>query len=273
MILTSFPVHNTFISNLGRLLGPPLDLTQPLETYAHASVAPRLALVDDFKAVPALKRQALEFGSDLLLTSRLMASFRTPAEVAMEHFRLARCRTQIEKAGPAVVLNYGLGGEVEDWARAQLSSAQVFMENGAYEKAYTAAKKAEMVWGYKKEPGKLLAVYRFLSLLLERLGRHDLGLIHWDRCIALAQSEEVNDPASEAEGLEGKYRCLIQRGYLEDALAAAEKAEDIYGSRNDMPALARIYRSLARCSTVMRHYERAGALLSLTLSLSLSCLK
>jgi hypothetical protein len=106
-----------------RSLGPPLRLTQPLKHHTTAAGAPWLAAGEGFKEVPALREQSLDRGQDILLTAKLMAAFRSPAEVALDHFRLHRAKAQMRGNSLDKLMNYGLGDAVEDYARAQLASA------------------------------------------------------------------------------------------------------------------------------------------------------
>lgn len=246
-----------------RLIGPPMMFTQPLAAAAAVSApVPSLTLIDNFVPVPALRVLSQEAGADVVLSAQAMKAFRTTEEVAAAHWALKRQRIQLAALGPSSLMHGGLGESVEDWARERLAAAQAYHDIGNMERAMVAAKQAELVYGFKKDSGGLLGVYRLLAQLLEKLGRFDLGVLHWDRCIEMARMDVIRDPLAEAEGLEGRARCLRARSYVEDSLSTLEKAENIYATRNDMPALARVYRSQSECLEMLRFYDKAEALVA-----------
>lgn len=246
-----------------RLIGPPMTFTQPLAAAAAATAPiPSLTLIDNFVPVPALRMLSQESGADIVLSAQAMKSFRSVEDVAAAHWVVKRQRIQLAALGPSALLHGGLGESVEDWARERLAAAQAYHDIGNVERAMVAAKQAELVYGFKCDAGGLLGVYRLLAHLLEKLARFDFGVLHWDRCVELARMDAIRDPLAEAEALEGRARCLRARSYVEDALSTLELAENIYATRNDMPALARVYRAQSGCLEMLRFYEKAQALVT-----------
>ena len=170
-------------------------------------------------------------------------------------------RTDEKKRANLAVNNDDVADAVDDHVKAQLARAEAFLNTKRFDASLICAKQCEAVYGYRKDPQGLLAVYRLLSKLLEAVGRFDLGILHWDRAFSLAGMTEVNNALAQAEALEGRGRCLHERSDLADALLSFEKAEDLYEERNDLPSRARVFRLQAKTLTLLRQHKHADDLI------------
>lgn len=234
--------------------GPKSHHTLPLSQTSISKPAPLLKLVDGLTAV--LDPTTLAGGA----SAALMGLEMEETNVLSEYKQADAARHEMKTQGAAAISGTALGPQVDAHIRDMLVRADAYMKAGQFEKSLMAAKQVEMVFGYRKDPHGLLAVYRLLSILLEKVRRYDIALLHWDRCIQLASEPIVNDPMAIAEAREGRGRCLYERAYFPDALAAYEAAEDIYEERNDQPALSRIYKLEAATLHMMRFHEKAEKL-------------
>jgi len=227
-------------------------VTQPLSVSldavgeARTAPAPALRLVDEGAGAGLnlweMKNMALGAGSATNSSEARMIADISLAGVRGRSRAAAVGASALESKGPDAVLAGALGADVETHARSLLARAEAYLRVGQHEHSLLALKRAEMVYGWRKDALGLLAVYRLLARLLEAVGRFDVGCIHWERVLGLAREPGVDDVGAVAEAHEGRGRCLSTRGAHEDALLAFERAEDVYTSRGDAPAIARVLR-------------------------------
>lgn len=126
----------------------------------------------------------------------------------------------------------------------QLRQATVYVDQGAYVAALPLLRRCELTFGYFKDGPGLLATYRLICSILDRLNRMDLAFVYWDRCARIA--EEVGHELALAEAKEGVGRALGERGDMEGCLSCFQRAEEVYERRGDRFACARVYRHMVK---------------------------
>lgn len=264
-VTTKGPKHAETSDSMGvipehRRIGLNAEHTQPIQESQQSEEFPFLNLVDTRQHAGPLQTMSKDTYLDLILTAKLVAASRDDELIVKDFVETSKHKLQIELFGAKVLEKSTFGDAVESYTRSVLLRAEGYFNTGNYAKCLLEAKKAELVWGYRKDTRGLLAVYRLLSRLLEKVNRADLALVHWGRCLEMSREEVINDPLLEAEALEGRGRCLLARGETEDALRAFEDAEDIYELRNDALALARVYRAEAQCMDILLRSQQAETL-------------
>ena len=146
----------------------------------------------------------------------------------------------VRTLGAAAVNDPSLKPAIDRFLKLELDRAETLLGLGDPGACLAAAKRCEVVYGYRKDADGLLAVYRLLSRLLEKLARLDLASVHWGRCAELAK--ETGNPLAVAEAAEGAGRCLAGRGEHGTALLRFNEAEGMMITRNDVRARSRVQR-------------------------------
>lgn len=167
-----------------------------------------------------------------------------------------KAQALVAELGPDAVHSPLVRPALDAYLRQTMDRSWTYLSIGRYADSVGCLKRCEMVFGYRKDAVGLLAVYRMLSRLLERVGRFDYAMLHWERCKGMAK--ETLDALAAAEAAEGLGRCLARRAYHSEAMREFATAESAFTSRNDLRALLRLHRlQAASCEALDRGDDAA----------------